>query len=69
MIKRKYKLLNMLEEKGSNQKQLADLLGVGYTCIQNKVSGKSDFKTSEIAKIKAAYNLTLEEVEEIFLKD
>jgi plasmid maintenance system antidote protein VapI len=66
--KKKYKLINMLDEKGSNQIKLAELLDISYPAIQNKINGRSEFKADEIAKIKETYNLTLEEVEDIFFE-
>lgn len=68
MSKKNVKLMLMLDEKGSNQRKLAELLGCSYPAIQKKVRGAAPFKDFEIAKIKEHFNLSLAEIEEIFLK-
>lgn len=69
MRKRKnYKLVNMIDQKGSSLLQVADLLGVTYPTIMSRINCRSEFKASEIAKIKKAFNLSMAEVEELFLK-
>jgi len=67
--KKNYKLLNLLDERGSSQRQLAPLLGCSYPCLQSKVAGRRDFLATDIAKIQELFQLTAEEVEEIFLKE
>ena len=47
----------MLDKAGSNQRELAQVIGVCYTSIQNKVCYKRDFLVSEVIKIKNFYNL------------
>ena len=47
---------------------LADYLGINRQNVSVKINGKRDFKQGEIAKIAERYNLTSEEVTEIFLK-
>ena len=46
--------------------KLADCLGVNRQNASVKINGKRDFKQSEIAKIVDRYNLTFDEVREIF---
>lgn len=52
---------------GDTNKDLAKLLGKSEQSISNKINEKgTEFTQGEIAKIKAKYNLTAEEVEAIF---
>lgn len=67
--KKNYKLLKLLDDMGYSQTRLALELGCSYPCLQNKVAGKRDFLATEIAKIQEIFQLTAEEVEDIFLKE
>lgn len=52
---------------GDTNKDLAKLLGKSEQSVSNKINEKgTEFTQGEIAKIKAKYNLTAEEVEAIF---
>lgn len=52
---------------GDTNKDLAELLGKTAQSISNKLNEKgTEFTQGEIAKIKARYNLTAEQVEAIF---
>ena len=52
---------------GDTNKDLAELLGKTTQSISNKLNEKgTEFTQGEIAKIKAKYNLTAEQVEAIF---
>ena len=48
---------------------LAKCLGINRQNASIKINGKRDFKQSEIAKIITRYNLTFDEVKDIFLND
>jgi hypothetical protein len=50
-----------------NYQKLADYLDVTLLTVQNKINGRSEFKPSEIVKVKELLNLTDERVFEIFL--
>lgn len=67
--KKNFKLVNMLNVKGSNQRELAKVIGCSYTSICNRVAGYFDFMADEIKKIKEHYGLTPEEVVDIFFED
>lgn len=67
--KKNFKLVNMLKVKGSNQRELARLLGCSYTSICNRIAGYFDFMAAEIKIIKEHYQLTPEEVNDIFFED
>lgn len=47
--------------------KLAKELNLSQTCITHKMQGKVDFKSSEIRQLKDMFNLTSEEIVEIFL--
>ena len=52
---------------GDTNKDLAKLIGKTEQSVSNKMNEKgTEFTQGEIAKIKAKYNLTAEEVEAIF---
>ena len=52
---------------GDTNKDLAKLLGKTEQSISNKINEKgTEFTQGEIAKIKAKYNLSAEQVEAIF---
>lgn len=48
---------------------IADLLGISRTTASKKLSGETTFSDNEMKLIKAAYDLTSEEVVQIFLED
>lgn len=48
---------------------IADLLGISRTTSSKKLSGETAFSDNEMKLIKAAYDLTSEEVVKIFLED
>lgn len=48
------------------QQELADYLGIVISTVSFKISGKQPFNADEIRKIKVRYNLTAEEIDEIF---
>ena len=53
---------------GDTNKDLAKLIGKTEQSVSNKMNENgTEFTQGEIAKIKAKYNLTAEEVEAIFL--
>ena len=47
---------------------IADLLGVSRTTASKKLNGETGFTNNEMKLIKAEYNLSSEEVVEIFLE-
>ena len=48
------------------QAHLASVLGISLSNLNDKINGKKSFRQNEIKAIKAAYNLTAEEVDLIF---
>lgn len=64
--KMREKLRDVLSRSGHNQNNLAELLGISYQSVSIKINGKKDFTRSEIFKIKYFYNLTDEELADIF---
>jgi len=62
----KEKLRKILAEYGHTQNDLAELLGITYQSISIKLNRKSEFTLAEVFKIVHAYNLTPEQVYDIF---
>ena len=55
---------------GDTNKDLADYLGVSEQTVCNKINeNETEFKLSEIKKIKKRYNLTKDQVDLIFFVD
>lgn len=48
---------------------ISDLLGVSRTTASKKINGEAAFSDNEMKLIKAEYDLTSEEVVQIFLED
>lgn len=63
----KHRLRAILNNKGLNQNDLAEFLGVTYQTISIKMNGHKEFTQSEIFKIMVAFELTPEQVVSIFL--
>lgn len=60
-------LRSIMALHGDTYRDLAELLGISEQSISGKINEKgTEFKQGEIAKIKKRYNLTPEQVEEIF---
>ena len=65
--KLKLKMLeNMPESDDSFNNELIKVLGVSLPTAISRLSGESKFTVTEIASIKNAYNLTPDEIDEIF---
>ena len=62
----KYKLKAVLEKFGQTQNDLAELLGITYQSVSIKLNGHKDFTQTEIFKIINFFDLTAEEVMDIF---
>ena len=62
----KRKIKAVLKRFGHTQNDLAELLGVTYQSVSIKLNGHKDFTQTEIFKIMTMYNLTPEEVVDIF---
>ena len=60
LLKAKMKLNN------DTQKNLAEYLGIVISSVSFKINGKTPFNAEEIKKTKTRYNLTAEEIDEIF---
>jgi hypothetical protein len=56
---------------GDTQESLSEALGLSLTRTNAKINGtnEAEFTQSEITAIKIRYNLTAEEVDEIFLSE
>jgi DNA-binding transcriptional regulator YiaG len=62
------KLLGVLRENSDTQAKLADAIGVSVQRLNSKIHAKdgADFTANEIRAIKDRYNLSAEDIDEIF---
>lgn len=61
------KLKGMITSHGFTQKDIAKILQISSTTFNYKLNNKVDFKASEIKKLCNVLNLTIKDVEDIFL--
>ena len=62
----KRKIKAVLKRYGHTQNDLAELLGITYQSVSIKLNGHKDFTQTEIFKIMTMYDLSAEEVADIF---
>lgn len=62
----KEKLKALLAKHGQTQNDLAEILGISYQSVSIKLNNKSEFTLAEVFKIVQVYQLTPEEVYDIF---
>jgi len=62
----KHKLRAVLDRYGHTQNNLAELLGITYQSVSIKLNGHKDFTQTEIYKIAQFYELTADELMDIF---
>lgn len=63
-------LRSIMVLNGDTNKDLADCLGISEQSVSAKLNENgSEFKQSEIARIKARYNLTSDQIDQIFFAD
>lgn len=63
-VKLKMQMVNF----GDKQVDLAEVLGITYQTLSMKIKGKNAFTDMEIATIAQRYNLSPEQVYEIFIE-
>ena len=61
------KLKEKIIEKGLDYNSLTEPLGLDYSTIVKKMSGRTKIKLSEISKLRKILNLTDQEVVKIFI--
>lgn len=67
---RKEVLRSIMVLHGDTNKGLADFLGISEQSVCNKINENgTEFKQGEIARIKARYNLSSEQVDRIFFAE
>ena len=59
----------VIAKNGDTQSKLADAMGMQISALSQRMSGRIDFRRSEIQFIKQRYNLTSEEVDSIFFEE
>jgi plasmid maintenance system antidote protein VapI len=62
-------LVSKMKLFGDNQTDLANAMNLSLASVNAKINGKSNWTQSEISFIKDRYNLTPEEVIEIFFNE
>lgn len=60
------KLRALLTLNGDTLADLAEVIGCSYTAISNKMAGRSDFTQPEMLKIIRQYELSSDQVNDIF---
>lgn len=64
---KKEQLRSIMVLHGDTNKDLADYLGISEQSVSNKINENgTEFKQGEIARIKAKYNLSSEQIDSIF---
>jgi hypothetical protein len=62
-------LMSKLVANGDTQAALADYLGISLSCLNAKINEKADFRRRDIAMIRHRYNLSANEIDEIFFAE
>lgn len=67
----KNKMVSVMKLHGDTQESLAEAIGISVQRLNAKINstGGAEFTMSEIRAIKIRYNLTSQEVDEIFFCD
>lgn len=64
---KKEQLRSIMVLHGDTNKDLADYLGISEQSVSNKINENgTEFKQGEIARIKTKYNLSSEQIDNIF---
>ena len=64
---KKEQLRSIMVLHGDTNKDLADYLGISEQSVSNKINENgTEFKQGEIARIKMKYNLSSEQIDQIF---
>ena len=67
---KKEMLRSIMVLHGDTNKDLADYLGISEQSVSNKINESgTEFKQGEIARIKARYNLSSDQVDRIFFAE
>lgn len=63
------KLLGIIKENGETQEILANVIGLSRTRLSAKLHNRASFTHPEILAIKKHYQLTKDQIDEIFFAD
>ena len=67
---KKEQLRSIMVLHGDTNKDLADYLGISEKSVSNKINENgTEFKQGEIARIKTKYNLSSEQIDNIFFAE
>lgn len=62
-------LKSVIVKNGDTQSALAEAMGIPTSALCQRISGKVEFRRNEIKFIKERYNLTSDEVDQIFFEE
>ena len=62
----KTRIGDFLKSRGSSQNEAAEVLGISVASMSMKANGTTNFKLSELRKLKERYGMTGEEVIDVF---
>lgn len=65
MVNKAFK--ELIKKNGTNQNEVAELLGISVASVSAKAQGKQDFKVREIKKLAKAYHMEPVEIVNVFL--
>ena len=65
----KIELRVAMKRKGLNYTKLAEILGIGYGTLWNKINQKTEFTLDEIQKLSEILDLSTEQRDQIFFKE
>jgi plasmid maintenance system antidote protein VapI len=65
----KIELRVAMKRKGLNYTKLAEILGISYGTLWNKINQKTEFTSDEIQKLSEILDLSTEQRDQIFFKE
>lgn len=65
----KPKMLTLLSKNGLTQVELAKRIGISRSALHRKIHGEKDYTSSEIRSIASLFNLTANEIVDLFFTE
>ena len=62
------KLNDLIKRSGLKREAIAKALGISVTTLKTKTDGIADFKSEEVCALKKLFNLSLEDIGELFFE-
>ena len=63
------RLKGLMREHNETHESLGKALSISRSCMSNKINGKSEFTLGELNLIKRRYQLSIEQMYDIFFDD